>query len=223
MIPVKTLTAFTCVALSISTVLPAAEPLSVDDLFRRGAAATAAPAGVQPVLAFTAWGGTWSVDQDGYLCAGAGPGPKLLADRPPLNRGEVGVEVLLADDRDGYAGLIVGVSEPGVGADAFVEEFVEVYNRRCQACHGSVPHPNDHAQIWDGRLAWINFTHPELSPALTAHLAKHAGGRGFVTSTEEPTEPLFRDTTDADYARMLGAIETGRQDMLAHPRVDMVQ
>ncbi|NLF68686.1 MAG: DUF1080 domain-containing protein [Candidatus Anammoximicrobium sp.] len=67
---------------------------------------------------FRAYGGTWRVE-NGVLYAPAGPGPKLVAESLALTRGEVGVEVLLPDAAPGNAGLIVKLSEPGVGADSF--------------------------------------------------------------------------------------------------------
>ncbi|MBC8875969.1 MAG: DUF1080 domain-containing protein [Planctomycetes bacterium] len=112
-------------------------------------------------------------------------------------------------------------SETGRESAWFAQDFLGVYNGRCQSCHGALPHPNNHAEIWDGRLAWINFTNPQLSPALTAHLAADAGGRGISTSSGGPPKLLFTDTTDADYQRMLKAIETGKQLMIANPTADM--
>ena len=109
----------------------------------------------------------------------------------------------------------------GRPATWFAKGFLGVYDKRCAACHGPFGHPNDHGRIWDGRYAWINFTHPEWSAALTAHLAKSAGGRGIGTKKGGKGEPLFADARDADYAAMLAALRTGRRDMLAHPRVDM--
>jgi len=103
----------------------------------------------------------------------------------------------------------------------FARDFRGVYRRRCQPCHGALPHPNNHREIWDGRLAWINLTNPHLSPALTAHLAKDGGGRGILTSSDGPPKLLFTDTKDADYQRMLKAIETGKALMLANPAADM--
>ncbi len=103
----------------------------------------------------------------------------------------------------------------------FAQDFLGVYNARCQSCHGVYPHPNSHAEIWDGRLAWINLTNPHLSPALTAHLATEAGGRGISTSSDGPPTLLFNDTKDADYQRILKAIGVGRQLMLANPTADM--
>ncbi len=70
------------------------------------------------VRGFRAYGGTWQVE-NGVLHAPAGPGPKLVADEPQFARGEVGVEVLLPDAAQGNAGLIVKLSDPGVGADSF--------------------------------------------------------------------------------------------------------
>ena len=113
-------------------------------------------------------------------------------------------------------------TEVATGADSawFARDFLGVYRRACQSCHDALPHPNDHANIWDGRLAWIDFTHPEFSPALTAHLAK-PWGRGLTNALHGRLPPLFATTTDADYQAMLRAIETGRQLMLATPEADM--
>jgi hypothetical protein len=118
----------------------------------------------------------------------------------------------------GYRDLCTDV-ETGRESEWFARRFLGVYNRRCASCHGGVPHPNDHANIWDGRLAWINFTHPENSPALTAHLSKPSG-RGLGTEKDGSGPPLFQDATDPDYLTMLEAIEEGRRKMLEHPRVD---
>jgi hydrazine synthase alpha subunit-like protein len=103
----------------------------------------------------------------------------------------------------------------------YTERFLGVYNRRCGSCHGEFPHPNDHDNIWSGRFAWINFTHPEWSPALSAHLSKEAGGRGLGTQRFEIDMPLFHHTSNPDYMTMLEAIREGRRRMLARSRVDM--
>src|SRR2546421_9732532 len=50
------------------------------------APASAAPKG------FAAYGGSWEV-KDGCLIAGAGDGPKLIAQHSPISFGEVAVEV----------------------------------------------------------------------------------------------------------------------------------
>jgi alpha-L-arabinofuranosidase len=71
-----------------------------------------------PPRGFTAYGGSWH-DKDGLLWAGAGDGPKLIADEPLLGSGEIGVDVFLPESTGGNAGLIVKISEPGVGADNF--------------------------------------------------------------------------------------------------------
>jgi hypothetical protein len=112
-------------------------------------------------------------------------------------------------------------TETGTESAWFADEFLDVYRRRCQSCHGSFPNPNDHGQIWDGRLAWINLTNPKWSPALTAHLAADAGGRGIAETRDGRSSLLFRDTADADYRQMLEAIEIGKRQMLANPTADM--
>ncbi|MCX6927564.1 MAG: DUF1080 domain-containing protein [Verrucomicrobia bacterium] len=103
----------------------------------------------------------------------------------------------------------------------FAKDFQGVYASRCESCHGKYPNPNDHSQIWDGRLAWINLTRPQFSPALTAHLAKEAGGRGLSTTTNRPPTLIFRGISDPDYQTMRSAIGVGRQLMLANPEADM--
>ncbi len=112
-------------------------------------------------------------------------------------------------------------TDTGKGSDWFVQGFLDVYRRRCQSCHGSFPRPNGHGEIWDGRLAWINFTNPHLSLALTAHLATEAGGRGIAKSQDGQSSLLFGGTDDEDYRKMFKAIEIGKQRMLANPTADM--
>jgi hypothetical protein len=101
----------------------------------------------------------------------------------------------------------------------FAELFRGLYDRRCASCHGAIPDPNDHSAIWDGRLAWIDFSHPEWSPALTAHLAK-PHGRGITTPKDGVAPPAFADPTDPDYQALLKAIREGQALMLATPRAD---
>ena len=120
----------------------------------------------------------------------------------------------------GYRDLFTDV-ETGRESAWFAKEFLAVYNRRCNSCHGGFPHPNDHGRIWEGRYAWINLTHPQYSAALNAHLAEPSGGRGLGTEKEGRGAPIFLDTEDPDYRAMLAAIRQGREKMLAHPRVDM--
>jgi hypothetical protein len=71
-----------------------------------------------PLRGMTAYGGHWTV-QNGVLHAPAGDGPKLLCDMPPMSEGEVSVEIFFPDRGPGNAGMIVKVSQPGVGADRF--------------------------------------------------------------------------------------------------------
>ncbi len=121
----------------------------------------------------------------------------------------------------GYRDLYTDV-ETGAESAWYRQEFLAVHDRRCKSCHGPFPHPNDHGRIWDGRYTWLNFTHPEWSPALAAHLAKSAGGRGLGTEPQGKGTPLFSTIEDADYRTMLQAVRQGRQKMLDHPRVDMI-
>jgi len=103
----------------------------------------------------------------------------------------------------------------------FADDFLGVYKRRCADCHGQYPEPNDHRAIWDGRLAWINFSHPAWSPALTAHLARSAGGRGIQTPQAGRRPPQFASTADPDYQTMLRAIQQGKRLADQTPEADM--
>jgi hypothetical protein len=71
-----------------------------------------------PPKGFQAFGGSWDAKDDG-LVGSAGDGPKLVSEHPPFGTGEAGVEVWFADRKPGNAGLIVRVSNPGIGADTF--------------------------------------------------------------------------------------------------------
>ncbi len=123
----------------------------------------------------------------------------------------------------GYRDLF---TDPGTGKDSdwFAKRFLPVYQRRCVECHGPIPHPGVHGggkgHQWEGRYAWINLSRPEFSSALTAHLARAAGGRGLGMEKGAKEKPLFNSTDDPDYRAMLEAIREGHRGMMAHPRVD---
>ena len=96
-----------------------------------------------------------------------------------------------------------------------------VYARRCASCHGAYPTDGRLLTCWDGRAAWLNFTRPHCSAALTAHLAKSAGGRGINHQADGTAIPMFADTSDADYQTMLHALQTGSRQALDTPGPDM--
>lgn len=108
----------------------------------------------------------------------------------------------------------------GEAADWFAKGFMPVYARRCASCHGEFPGAK-RVTCWDGRTAWINFSRPAFSPALTAHLVREAGGRGIAKTADGKPIALFTGPADPDYRAMLDAIETGRREALAHPGPDM--
>ena len=65
----------------------------------------------------------------------------------------------------------------------------------------------------------INLTHPSNSSLLQAPLAKERGGWGLCVGADG--RPVFKDTSDPDYQRLLMAIEVGKARLYAQPRVDM--
>lgn len=105
----------------------------------------------------------------------------------------------------------------GQFSEWFVRDFLGVYDRRCASCHGKWEGTTD----WEGRFAWINFTRPENSAALTAHLATAAGGRGIDQMQNGQHPPHFATTDDADYRMLRAAIETGKRAAYQHPEADM--
>ena len=88
-----------------------------------------------------------------------------------------------------------------------------MYDRRCAACHGKT---NDLGLPTPRQWAWIDLTKPEWSPALTAHLAKSASGRGIPAKDFQ-----FASTADPDYQALLKAISEGRQRAYETPEADM--
>ncbi len=107
-------------------------------------------------------------------------------------------------------------AQTGEMANWYVNEFSEVYKRRCDSCHG----PIEGTTNWEGRYAWINLTHPENSSALTTHLSRSAGGRG-ISIRADAHELIFQDRTDPDYQKMRKAIQQGRIEMFEQPEADM--
>jgi hypothetical protein len=108
----------------------------------------------------------------------------------------------------------------GEPAAWFAVDFLEVYNRRCADCHDDLPDPNDHENLWDGRMAWLNLTHPEWSPALTAHLSRSAGGRGIPTKPFVDGPDLFPNTEESDYVQILAALRKGTSEVLRTEFID---
>ncbi|HRT28933.1 MAG TPA: hypothetical protein P5527_03975 [Kiritimatiellia bacterium] len=96
----------------------------------------------------------------------------------------------------------------------FTERFAPVYNRRCAACHGEAK--GDLGLANPQQWSWLNLTRPAWSPALNAHLAKSAGGRGISAK-----DFMFRDTNDPDYQAMLAAITEGGKKAYEVPEADM--
>jgi alpha-L-arabinofuranosidase len=73
---------------------------------------------VTAIEGFTSYGGGWTLE-GGILRGPGGDGPKLLTEGPPIEAGEVSVQVRFADRRPGVAGLILKVGDAGAGADRF--------------------------------------------------------------------------------------------------------
>lgn len=109
--------------------------------------------------------------------------------------------------------------EPQKIADWYTQGFLPVYQRRCETCHGPIQLHERYA--WGGKWSWLDLTQPEHSPALTAHLAQSAGGRGLTEKdfgrlltprwTERRSGLLERwSSIQDDYRIMQAAISAGK-------------
>jgi hypothetical protein len=132
----------------------------------------------------------------------------------------------------------------------FKKDFMPAFQKRCFDCHKHAISIQGHrsirevvitSKIWDDNYcirsasalnggAWsdlyepahrINLTHPEWSLALTAPLAKEAGGLGLCRN-KDGTRYIFKDKNDPDYQTMFKVIKYMGERMLADPRVDML-
>jgi hypothetical protein len=83
------------------------------------------PATPLPLAGFTAYGGTWT-PENGALSAAAGSGAKLMYNGIDLSTGVASVNLYFTSDMGGNGGMIVNVSQPGVGADAFTGYEISV-------------------------------------------------------------------------------------------------
>jgi mono/diheme cytochrome c family protein len=145
-----------------------------------------------------------------------------------------------------YAGLR-NAEDQAVATNAVKQVFVEglgVFQRRCAQCHAThnptseaiLPLPfnpknrrnnrprplkptgiherivreNDPLARFSPNIL-LNFTRPPLSPLLLGPLAKEAGGFGSCGT-------VFRDTSDADYKRLLDLISQGKAELDVKPR-----
>ena len=117
---------------------------------------------------------------------------------------------------------------PTVLSEPAIQSLKDVYQRRCAGCHNRAGQPDTPAYLDPSSIAvhtgpspgqWniaesglrvrhLNLTHPELSAALRAPLAKEAGGWGLC---QKDGAPVFADAKDADYGKMRQALETGVQ------------
>lgn len=83
--------------------------------------------------------------------------------------------------------------------------LADIERRRCVACHRQgVP-----------RKPWVRIESPERNGFLLAPLARSSGG------SEACGEPVFRDTGDPDYARLIATFRPVVEQLRMKPRMDM--
>jgi len=95
-------------------------------------------------------------------------------------------------------------------SDDVRQPVVEVYQRRCEVCHGS---GDGKADTW-----WLSLNRRDLrqSRVLAAPLARAAGG------WQRCGDAVFADSHDADYQKLLAALDTLRQRLVERPREDLL-
>src|ERR1035438_9731769 len=79
----------------------------------------AEPASQLPLKDFKIYEGRWTLADDGSVQGVGSNGSKIVWDGPALAVGEVSVDVKLTEATGGNGGLILKVSDAGMGADAF--------------------------------------------------------------------------------------------------------
>src|SRR6266404_6088524 len=79
----------------------------------------AEPAAQLSLKGFKAYEGRWALADDGSVQGVGSYGSKIVRDRSALSVGEVSVDVKLTEATGGNGGLILKVSDAGIGADAF--------------------------------------------------------------------------------------------------------
>jgi len=115
----------------------------------------------------------------------------------------------------------------------------EVVRNRCASCHKGkfLPLPlafsdNRNVPPWQGQPGYVarhlvyNLTRPEKSLVLLAPLAKEAGGLELCKAKDKDTDPnqpipVFADTQDDDYQKILAMCRVGKKRLDTIKRFDM--
>jgi len=113
----------------------------------------------------------------------------------------------------------------------------EATRRRCTGCHDrSMPMPQylsdnlglvlsnpdfDDIRVRFSRHLFFNLSRPEKSLVLLAPLARDVGGLDLCKSKDKDTAPIFADTTDPDYRKILDLCRKGKQHLEQIKRFDM--
>jgi hypothetical protein len=93
------------------------------------------------------------------------------------------------------------------GLDAAI---MEVAGRRCASCHQGM----NNTQTIPNSF-YLRIDHPEKNPFLRAPLAKQSGGTGACG------KPIFADTNDPDYQKLIQPFQALQDLLSTRPRMDM--
>ncbi|MBV9467901.1 MAG: DUF1080 domain-containing protein, partial [Abitibacteriaceae bacterium] len=157
-----------------------------------------------PSAKFQDWktfGGSWSPSGAG-VAVGAAEGVKLVSNTPAFSNGSVEADVRFPHANGENAGLLVRLSEPGVGADVFIGYEISLQ-------------PNSHLILGKHRHNWqplVDVASP-FTPEAWTHLRVVLSGPRIRVFVNGSTTPAI-DYTDQDAPLLTGtfALRTWHSD-----------
>ncbi len=138
-----------------------------------------------PVGGWTAYGGDWE-PRSGALHVGASAGAKLVRQSPVVGDGSVACDVQFADKSGDNAGLIVRVSDPRIGPDAWVGYEISLSVRNQSLILGR------HRNNWEP----LTSVPTPIEPGRWYKLRVDLQGATLRIFVDEATKPLLEYTDD---------------------------
>ena len=94
------------------------------------------------------------------------------------------------------------------------KRFLPIYRAKCASCHGDIDLGRSLTNVIEPQWWWFDLSRPEWSPALTAHLAKEAGGRGCAKFTfASKDDPTWKELASIAREAAAEAAKTPEADM----------
>lgn len=96
----------------------------------------------------------------------------------------------------------------------FTQRFLPLYRSRCASCHGEIDLDVHLSNVVEPQWWWFDLSRPAWSPALTAHLAPAAGGRGVPAFTfASKDDPTWKELDEIAQIASEEAKKTPEADM----------